>query len=137
MKKKQITNKELQDTLKLYDDDYIVQVSVGEEMDLLTHLFVDSDNGVIDLTNFVDEDESQPHVVDALGNNVYKGDPVLFYYDGIKQGKITEIKNITATDSYNKKTYYILFTIRYDEKYVSFATENNVDKTVDIVKFNW
>ena len=74
---KQITVGRLKEILSDIDDNYIVQLSINEESDLLTHIFIDNESGVVDLTNFEDRDENDSIGKDMFGNELYVGDKVI------------------------------------------------------------
>lgn len=78
---KQISVGRLKEILKDIDDEYVVQLGIHEEGDLLTHVFTDNDSGVVELTNYVDEDENPNGNivigVDVFGNDLHVGDKVL------------------------------------------------------------
>ena len=75
--KNQISVGKLKEILSDIDDNYIVQLSINEESDLLTHIFIDNESGVVDLTNFEDRDENDSIGKDMFGNELYVGDKVI------------------------------------------------------------
>ena len=75
--KNQISVGKLKEILSDIDDNYIVQLSINEESDLLTHIFIDNESGVVDLTNFEDKDENDSIGKDMFGNELYVGDKVI------------------------------------------------------------
>ena len=75
--KNQISVGKLKEILSDIDDNYIVQLSINEESDLLTHIFIDNESDVVDLTNFEDRDENDSIGKDMFGNELYVGDKVI------------------------------------------------------------
>lgn len=75
--KNQISAGRLKEILSDIDDNYIVQLGINEESDLLTHIFIDNESGVVDLTNFEDRDENDSIGKDMFGNELYVGDKVI------------------------------------------------------------
>ena len=89
--KNQISVGRLKEILSDIDDNYIIQLGINEESDLLTHIFIDSDSGVVDLTNFKDKDENDSIGKDMFGNELYSGDKVIAiarYENKFKKGTI-------------------------------------------------
>ena len=75
--KNQISVGRLKEILSDIDDNYIVQLGINEESGLLTHIFIDNESGVVDLTNFEDKDENYSIGKDMFGNELYVGDKVI------------------------------------------------------------
>ena len=75
--KNQISVGRLKEILSDIDDNYIVQLGINEESGLLTHIFIDNESGVVDLTNFEDRDENDSIGKDMFGNELYIGDKVI------------------------------------------------------------
>ena len=120
---KQITVGRLKEILSDIDDNYIVQLGINEESDLLTHIFIDNESGVVDLTNFEDKDENDAICLDAFGNELYDGDKILEF--DIDIGEIYKEK---------VKIAYPIFRIGH----MDFVTPpDKKEKIKNIVRYEW
>lgn len=114
--KNQISVGRLKEILSDIDDNYIVQLGINEESDLLTHVFIDSDRGVVDLTNFEDKDENDAICLDAFGNELYDGD------------KISEF-NIDTGEIYKEKVKIVYPIFRIGHR-VSVTPPDKKEKSI-------
>lgn len=120
--KNQISVGRLKEILSDIDDNYIVQLGINEETDLLTHIFIDSDSGVVDLTNFEDRENEDAICLDAFGNELYSGDKILeadCCNGKIYKGKIERVYSGVVigralVTSLPEKTHKIKNVIRYE-----------------------
>ena len=120
---KQITVGRLKEILSDIDDNYIVQLGINEESDLLTHIFIDNESGVVDLTNFEDKDENDAICLDAFGNELYDGDKILEF--DIDIGEIYKEK---------VKIVYPIFRIGHS---IFVTPPDKKEKIKNIVRYEW
>ncbi len=108
--------KQLKDILSTLPDEYEVEISINEEGDTVSHTFIDSDNGVIELSNFKDNEEGE--LRDMFDNVIDIGTKVLYEgYMGLSCGTIINISehSLLIKDRYTNGTFSVFLDFQNDK----------------------
>ena len=108
--------KQLKDILSTLPDEYEVEISINEEGDTVSHTFIDSDNGVIELSNFKDNEEGE--LRDMFDNVIDIGTKVLYEgYMGLSCGTVINISehSLLIKDRYTNGTFSVFLDFQNDK----------------------
>lgn len=123
-----ITVEKLKEVLKDVPNEYEVDIWVNEEGSSLNHVFIDNDCGVVELTDFVDDESGE--FSDKFAYRVDTGDHVIVVVDNVMEcatvGDIVEA---------NDDTVDVALELR-DQTIISMVFSKN-ERNKNIVRFDW